>query len=75
MTNNNISAAMNSLVFELHTARVAGMLRVQEMWNANSSLAEFCLCSRTLIRCLFSLLTQQLALRSGSESASACVCV
>lgn len=59
--------AMNSVVFELHMVKVAAMLRGREMWNANSSLVEFCLCSLSLIRCLFSLLTQQLALCSGSE--------
>lgn len=66
---------MNSVVFELHTAKVAAVLRGREMWNANSSLAEFCLCSLALVRCLFSLLTQQLALCSGPESVCVCLCV
>lgn len=74
-TNHNISVAMNSVVFKLHAAKAAAVLRSREMWNANSSLAEFCLCSLALTRCLFSLLTQQLALCSDSETVSVCVCV
>lgn len=44
---------MNSMVFKLHASEAAAVPWSQEMWNANSSLAEFCLCSLSLTHCLF----------------------
>ena len=71
-SNHNSTVAVNGVV---HRAKAAAVLWSPEMWNANSSLAEFCLCSLTLTRCLFSLLTQQLALWSGSKRVCVCLCV
>lgn len=59
-----VNVSMNSLVFKLHEADAK--LRSRDMWNANRSLAEFCLCSLPLTQCLFSLLTRKLALCSSS---------
>lgn len=48
--NHDISMTINSTVLELHAANAAAALAGWEMWNANSSLAEICLCSLALIR-------------------------
>lgn len=70
--NHNISVAMNSAAFELHPAKGAATLQSREMWNANSSLAEFCLCSLPLIRCLFFFIDSTTALVLRPQM---CVCV
>lgn len=66
---------MNNLVFKVLEADAER--RIRDMWNANRSLAELCLCSLPLSECLFSLLTRQLALWSSSECVfePATVCV
>ena len=47
-----VSVSMNSVVFKADEATAAELLN-REMWNANRSLADFCLCSLTLTCSVF----------------------